>query len=167
MWHRVGTLFTGIASRISDFYKAHIFWRKIERALALHQRGEVRSDGLQLTSATTTLRIEWVARSVHPWDRNLPADKSDRLFSHQCLDDTHAALGRLFAEIPVLDTIEVRVRRNLLHPPILLGTVERESFRSQHCSSTAMKLRAMGLSFRMSNLCLEELETNSHQCPVD
>src|SRR5262249_47284376 len=141
-------LFTAIASRISDFYKAHIFWCKIERALALYQRGEARSDGLQLTSATTTLRIEWVARSVHPWDRDLPVDKSERLFTHQCLDDTHAALARLFADIPVLDTIEVRVSRNVLHPPILLGTVERESFRSNDYSSIAMKLRAMGLSFR-------------------
>ena len=160
MLYRVKTLFTIIASRVSDFYKAHVFWRKIERALALYQRGEARSDGLQLTSAKTTLRIEWVARSVHPWDRDLPADKSERLFSHQCLADTHAALGRLFAEIPVLDTIEVRVRRNELHPPILLGTVERDSLKNDDYSSTAMKLRAMGLNFRMNNLCLEEIETN-------
>jgi len=154
-------LFAIIASRISDFYKAHVFWRKIERALALYQRGEARSDGLQLTSAKMTLRIEWLARSVHPWDRDLPAQKSERLFSHQCLDDTHAALGRLFAEIPVLETIEVQVRRDALHPPILLGTVGRDSFKDgDYYSSTAMKLRAIGLSFRMNNLCLEEIEAN-------
>src|SRR6266852_1441910 len=45
--------FTIFASRFSDFYKAHVFWRKIQRAMALNQRGEVRTDGLQMTSAKT------------------------------------------------------------------------------------------------------------------
>ena len=151
-------LFATAASRVSDFYKAHVFWCKIERALALHQRGEARSDGLQLTLAKTTLRIEWLARSVHPWDRDLPADIAERRFTQQCLDDTDAAISRLFAEIPVLDSIEVRVRRHPSHPPLLSGTVQRECLQSSDYSSIGMKLRTVGLSFRMSNLCLEEIE---------
>lgn len=48
---------TIIASSVSGSYKARVFLRKIERALALHRRGEARSDGLLLTSAKTTLHI--------------------------------------------------------------------------------------------------------------
>ena len=150
--------FTNLASRISDFYKAHVFWRKIQRALALNQRGEVRSDGLQMTAAKTTLRIDWLARAIHPWDRDLPPERAERLFSQQCLDDANAAISRLFAEIPVLDSIEVRVRRDILRPPILEGTVYRASLSSNDYASTGMRLRAIGLRFRMSNLCLEEFE---------
>jgi hypothetical protein len=160
--YRVTQLFTTIASRASDFYKTHVFWRKIERALALHRRGEARSDGLQLTLAKTNLRIEWLARSIHPWDRDLPADRAERAFTQQCLDDTGAALTRLFAEIPVLDTIEVRVRRYPSHAPLLSGTVRRECLKTGDYGSIGMKLRAIGLSFRMSNLCLEEIEIENH-----
>jgi hypothetical protein len=150
--------FTIFASRLSDFYKAHVFWRKIQRALALNQRGEARSDGLQMTSAKTTLRIDWLAREIHPWDRDLPAERAERLFSQQCLEDANAAITRLFAEIPVLDSIEVCVRRDISRPPILAGTVYRNSLTSNDYASIGMRLRAIGLSFRMSNLCLEEVE---------
>jgi hypothetical protein len=152
--------FTNVASKVSDFYKAHVFWRKVERALALNQRGEVRPDGLEITSAKTTLRIDWLARAIHPWDRDLPAENAERLFTQQCLDDANAAITRLFAEIPVLDTIELRVRREISRPPILSGTVHRDSLGANHYASTGMRLRAIGLSFRMSNLCLEEVESN-------
>ena len=151
--------FTNFASRFSDFYKAHVFWRKIQRAMALNQRGEVRTDGLQMTSAKTTLRIDWLARAIHPWDSDLPPERAERLFSQQCLDDANAAITRLFAEIPVLDSIEVRVRRDISRPPILEGTVyRRDSLSGNDYASTGMRLRAIGLRFRMSNLCLEEFE---------
>ena len=153
--------FTIFASRLSDFYKAHVFWRKIQRALALNQRGEARTDGLQMTSAKTALRIDWLAREVHPWDRDLSPEKAERLFSQQCLDDANAAITRLFAEIPVLDSIELRVRRDISRPPILAGTVYRNSLTTNDYASTGMRLRAIGLSFRMSNLCLEEVEVIS------
>jgi hypothetical protein len=152
--------FTVFASKVSDFYKAHVFWRKVERALSLNQRGEVRSDGLQLTSAKLTLRIDWLARQIHPWDRNLPAQQAERLLTQQCLDDADAAIARLFAEIPVLDTIELRVRRDISRPPILCGTIHRDSLRASDYPSTSMRLKAIGLSFRMNNLCLEEVEVN-------
>src|SRR3984957_16909176 len=152
--------FTVFASKVSDCYKAHVFWRKVERALSLNQRGEVRSDGLQLTSAKLTLRIDWLPREIHPWDRDLPTAQAERLLTQQCLDDANAAITRLFAEIPVLDTIELCVRRDISRPPILRGTIHRDSLRGNHYASTGMRLRAIGLSFRMSNLCLEEVEVN-------
>jgi len=156
-------MLAAVANRISNLYQTHAFGRKIERALALHRRGEVRSDGLQLIFAETTLRLEWLARSVHPWDSDLPADRAERAFTQQCLADTGAALTRLFAEIPVLDAIEVRVRRSPSQPPLLAGTVQRKCFESGDYSSVGMRLRAIGVTFRMNNLCLEELENHSSQ----
>jgi hypothetical protein len=147
-----------LTSKVSDFYKTHVFWRKVERALALNERGEVRSDGLQLVAAKTTLRIEWLARAIHPWDRDLPEGRAEPLFSQQCLDDASAAISRLFAEIPILEAIEVSVRRDVSHLPILSGTVHRDSLRSCHYPPVGMRLRAIGLTFRMNNLCLEEIE---------
>src|SRR5262249_12666070 len=132
------------------FYKVHAFCSKVERALALHKRGAARSDGLRLTSARTVLSIEWLARSIHPWDRDLPALQAERVFTQQCLDDTSAALTRLFEEIPMLDAIEVHVGRVPSHPPILFGTVRRDCLKNNDCGSIAMKLRTLGLSFQMT-----------------
>jgi hypothetical protein len=152
--------FTSLASRVSDFYKAHVFWRKIERALALHRRGEARSDGLQLTSAKTTLHIEWLARDVHPWDRGLPRDETEQLFSQQCLADANAAISRLFAEVPVLDTIEVRVRRDPSQAPLMAGVVKRSDLYRSAGASIAMRLRSLGLKFRMHNMRLEPTDVS-------
>jgi hypothetical protein len=43
----------------------------------------------------------------------------------------------------------------------LSGTVQRECLQNGDYSSIGMKLRTVGLSFRMSNLCLEEIEPDS------
>jgi hypothetical protein len=150
--------FAQIAIKVSDFYKVHTLWSKVERALALHRRGEARSDGLRLTSARTVLSIEWLARSIHPWDRDLPPHQAERMFTQQCLHDTSAALTKLFEEIPVLDAIEVRVRRVPSQPPILFGTVRRDRLKNSDYRSVAMKLRTVGLNFQMTNMCLDEIE---------
>jgi hypothetical protein len=150
--------FVVLASRVSDFYKAHVFWRKVERALALKKRGGVRSDSLRLTAAKTTLQIEWLARALHPWDRDMPEARAEPRFSQQCLSDANTAIDRLFSEIPVLDEIEIRVRRDPSRPPILAGTVRRDSLNTRHHLSIGMRLRAIGITFRMQNLRLEELE---------
>ncbi|MGO9058702.1 MAG: hypothetical protein ACLQU2_15130 [Candidatus Binataceae bacterium] len=145
-----------IASKVSDLYQAQVFWRKLDRAMALRRRGGIRADGLRVTAARTTLHIEWVAREIHPWDRDLTEDDAERRFTQQCLDDTDAAISRIFNEIPVLDTIEVCVRRGITGPPLLTGTVQRDSLRTSDHVSTGMRLRELGVRFRMNNLRLEE-----------
>ena len=149
-------LFLKIASRVSDLYQPGVFRQKLDRALALHLRGEVRRDGLRAASVRTTLHIEWLAREVHPWNRHLPDDEVERLFTQQCLDDTDAAIARIFQEIPVLDTIEVCVRRRTSGPPLLAGTVHRSSLEMNDDASVGMRLRGLGVRFRMNNLLLEE-----------
>jgi hypothetical protein len=99
--------------------------KAIGDALALHRRGEVRRDGLTLTSTSHRLEIEWRARDIHPWDRATESGEREALFARQSIADTDAALSRLFNELPEVDVIEFRV----IHPDsgqrILAGAVER------------------------------------------
>jgi hypothetical protein len=109
-----------------------------------------------MTSACATLQVEWLAREVHPWNRDLPDDQLERLFTQQCLDDTDAAISRIFKEIPVLDTIEVCVRRRPDGPALLAGTVRRNALEMNDHASVGMRLRGLGVRFRINNLRLEE-----------
>jgi hypothetical protein len=99
----------------------------IENALALHRRGEVRSDGLTLIQASHHLKIEWRARYIHPWDRACEPVERELRFTEQSIADTDAALSRLFKALPEIDVIKFSV----VHPDsdhcILAGTVERSA----------------------------------------
>jgi hypothetical protein len=153
---KLAARFTQIVDRISELYSERLFHRRVARALALNRRGEARSDGLRLSFVKTSLRIEWCARDIHPWDRDLPQEQAERRFAAQCLEDTHAAVGRLFARIPALDRIELSVKREPSQPAVLAGTIEREEFRRNRQSSIGMRLRLLGLKFRMGNLRLDQ-----------
>ncbi len=124
--------------------------RRVERALGLNLRGEVRRDGLKLTHFQNRLEIEWRARDVHPWDRDLPPERRMPLFVEQVLADTEAAVSRLFEKLPVVDVIDLRV----LHPDsgtvIIEGTVFRSTLnRNRHLLSVKMRLLELGISYRL------------------
>ena len=92
---------------------AYCYKRDLQRALALHLRGEVRRDGLNLTVAIIHLEIEWRARDIHPWDRGLlsPSQGASALFLQLALSgaggrrprvinvDRHPAYARAIAEL--------------------------------------------------------------------
>jgi len=65
---------------------------RVRKALALNRRREARIDGLELRRLKTTLLVEWIAREVHPWDRNRPALSVQKLYTLQCLEDAQAAI---------------------------------------------------------------------------
>jgi hypothetical protein len=100
--------------------------RSIKRALALHLRGEVRRDGLYAARVTTHLDIEWRARDIHPWDRSLlaPPQKA-AAFVEQSLADTEAAIHGLFAALPQVDVVTLRVLDRASEHAIISGTVTR------------------------------------------
>jgi hypothetical protein len=98
---------------------------RIENALALHRRGEVRNDGLTLLKTSQHLHIEWRARLVHPWDRRHRSEEQERLFIEQCYADTDSALGRLFHAFPDLDAIQFRVVQPDSDKELLTGSVAR------------------------------------------
>jgi hypothetical protein len=132
---------------------------KVVEALALHRRGEARTDDLQLMDLGVRMQVRWRAREIHPWDRDLPPARAVRKLSQQCLSDTEAALERLFEACPEVDVIEVEVvepnadgeRR------VMFGTVRRDEFAQWHPLSTDMRLRLVGLHYRLVDEHLELL----------
>ena len=120
--------------------------RIIRRALALHRRGEVRPDGLEASKICTRLEIQWHARDVHPWDRDLSPDRRARLLVEQALLDTEAAVRRLFAGLLHVDSLDVSVL-GANDAVLVTGTVHRSSLASsERLLSLRMRLRELGLT---------------------
>ena len=136
------------------------YQRGIERALALHSRGDIRKDGLHATNLATQLRIEWRARDIHPWDRGLvsPPQRA-AAFVEQSLADTEAAICRLFDALPQVDVIALRVLDRTSETVIISGTVSRlaVSARDQNLS-TGMRLLYLGLTYHSAGSLFEPLE---------
>lgn len=134
--------------------------RSIERALALHLRGEVRRDGLTPTTSTTHLDIEWCARDIHPWDRGLLSSaQRAAAFVEQSLADTEAAIYRLFEALPQVDVLTVRVFDQTSEHLIISGTVPRPvtSARDEKLS-IGMRLMYLGLTYHSAGSLFEALD---------
>ena len=127
--------------------RKHGFYRRrIEQALELERRGEVRQDGLQLGEMQHRLEIRWRARGVHPWDRHLPRDERHARFIEQALIDTEAAIARLFEALPEVDLIDLRVTDPASDATMLSGAVHRSDFQNvRPLPSVRMRLMEMGV----------------------
>lgn len=122
--------------------------RKVRRALALHQRGEARGDGLALVRVRNRLEIRWRSRDVHPWDTNLSAGHRAQIFQHQLAADTEAAIIRLFDALPHIDRIDLQVLEPASENVLLAGAVHRSDLvHSRNLPSVGMRLRQLGLTF--------------------
>jgi hypothetical protein len=128
----------------------------VRRALALQPRGAVPNDLLILDSLTLSgrcLKLEWRARNIHPWDRDLPPGEQAELFSKQALQDTDVALLRLFQRLSEIDQIEFQV----LQPEgggdvILAGVVDRErALDPEQPLSLRMRLSMLGVIYKMAD----------------
>jgi hypothetical protein len=124
----------------------------------LESPGEVRRDGLRLRSASNRLAIEWVARDIHPWDRELQPAAKATLFIEQCLSDTEAALYRLFDQLPSIDLIDVRVLDPSCEYTIIGGSVLRTEFNKSKVLSPAMRVKLLGLNYRLIGSHFEALD---------
>jgi len=125
---------------------------KINDALALHHRGEARSDGLMLDNVSNRLEIRWRAREIHPWDRGLRSYERETMFAQQTLADTEAAIRRLFERLPHIDVMEVRVLEPTSETLIAEGTVHRSDLNAVRPAllSVGMRLREMGMRYRFA-----------------
>jgi len=130
---------------------------RIQDALALYTRNEVRRDGLILTNVVHQLDIEWRARDIHPWDRErgCPPEVEERLFNEQCFSDTEAAICRLFSALPVVDEIQFRVVRPDSDDELLAGRVARLSLSQVSAGASPRgRLRQMGINVCVIGFCL-------------
>jgi hypothetical protein len=140
------------------------YHRGIERALALNGR----SDGLKLEKVSSRLEIEWCARDIHPWDRHDPPERRAALFVRQCLNDTDAAITRLFEALPRVDVIAVRVLEPVTREVIVAGTVRRSALRPDTALSAGMRLWQRGIVYRSDGWRFEPLESSDgDRVPVE
>jgi hypothetical protein len=147
---------------------AYCYRRSLRRALALHLRGEVRKDGLNLTAATTHLEVEWRARDIHPWDRELlPPSQRARAFVEQALADTEAAIYRLFSALPEVNLITLKVREHESEGLIISGTVlRRDTLARDQELSIGMRLRYLGVTYHSAGALFEPLQESSRSTPL-
>jgi hypothetical protein len=134
----------------------------VNRALALHQRGEVRRDGLEPVNVTTQLQIDWRARDIHPWDRGLlsPTQRATA-FVEQSLADTEAVINRLFEALPQVDSIALKVLDWDSENVILSGIVERPASAPDLSLSVGMRLRYLGVTYHSAGSQFEVLEPDN------
>jgi len=132
----------------------------VTKALALTPRGLVPHDVLLLSNLSVQLKVEWLTRDIHPWDRNLPSGRRAELFRDQTLDDTAAAILRLFQILPDVEAIDIRVFEP--HAPnrlIVAGTVVRQDAGAvRSLPSPGMRLKMMGVRYRTRDGHLDPLD---------
>lgn len=132
--------------------------RRIERVLGLVGRGEVRCDGLQLNKVCNRVEIHWRARDIHPWDRNLPEERNAAALVAQTLADTEAVIAGVFETMPQVDIMDLAVLEPASDTTIIAGTVNRSDVaRNRHLLSVGMRLRQLGVKFRLADSQFEAL----------
>ena len=94
---------------------------------------------------------------VHPWDRDLPPARIARLFAEQCLDDTRAALERLFSVLPEIEIFEFKVMHPASSALIVSGHVTRLEIHAAKAHSSGMRLKQLGVTYRLHNWQFEPL----------
>jgi hypothetical protein len=131
--------------------------RRVIRALAPTPRGAVPNDVLAINSLAVGLHVEWFARDVHPWDRDLSEKRKAELFTQQCLEDVDTAIPRLFEQLPEMDVLEIGVLERVSKSKIIAGVVRRCDLDAQVGSSLGMRLKTIGINYRRAELGLEPI----------
>ena len=147
------TIFRNLADRLTR----QRFRRGVSKALALTPRGGIPKDSLILSKLFTTMRVEWQARDIHPWDRDLSADRRAEMFVERSLNDTNAAIQRLFQTLPEVDVLEIRVLEPHSGAAIIAGTVSRDEALTISSPSPGMRLKKLGVDYRLRNWHFEPL----------
>jgi hypothetical protein len=151
-------------------FKASI-QQTVTRALALRPRGAIPNDVLILSNLILSgrrLELEWRARDIHPWDLDLPFAEQAGLFSEQALQDTDAALIRLFQGLSEIEQIEFQVLKpDGFGDVILAGVVDRERVLApERPLSLRMRLRNLGVNYRMAGDHLVVLPADTSAVPM-
>src|SRR5262249_43539864 len=150
-----GTLLLGAWTRGRE----RRLWKRLTRALGLGPRAAEVPDRVPLSNVSTRMEIEWYAREVHPWDRDLPAERKARLFADESLTHTGAAIRGGWERFPEVDAIEISVLEpHKPHAVLFKGSVSRDGFdRCPPNLSPGMTLKLLGVEYRLTDGCLEPL----------
>jgi hypothetical protein len=129
-------------------------------ALSLKPRGGIGKDGLVVRSLSARLRVQLLARPIHPWDRDRAADERSELFVQQCLEDVSTAIPQLFRSLPEIQEMEITVLDPKGKSAIMAGVVNRDDALTANGVSAGMKLRDMGMIYGRSNAGFEQMDEN-------
>jgi len=130
----------------------------VSRALSLRPRGAICNDGLVVRNLSARLKVQLLARPIHPWDRNRPANERNEMFVQQCLEDVSTAIPKLFRSMPEIDEMEITVLDPRDKSAIIAGVVTRVDALTSNCLPAGMKLRSMGLAYGRTNSGFERME---------
>lgn len=147
----------GIFKRLRSNWRIRRLHKSIQSALALNRRGEFRPDALCPINPSFRLKLKWHARGIHPWDSNLPPDKAIPRLVEQTLLDADAGIQRLFEILPEIDAVDLRVLETNSDRTIMSGTIDRKEFEAYRAASVGMRLRMVGVTFRLVNSCFEPI----------
>jgi hypothetical protein len=120
--------------------------------------GCVVNDRLVLHELSGQLQLEWYARAVHPWDRDLPPWRQVEAYFEQALADTDLAIRRIFQRLLEIDVIEIRVLDTQDPTKIMLvGVITRENALDADLPySPKMRLKMMVVQYaKIMGPCLE------------
>ena len=157
----IGTnLFPACESETTRGVEGGPIGQMVSRALSLRPRGAIGNDGLVVQNLSSRFRVQLLARPIHPWDRDRPANERSEMFVQQCLEDVSTAIPKLFRSMPEIDELEVTVLDPRSKNAIIAGVVNRSDALTSNCLSVGMKLKAMGLAYRRSNFGFERLDEN-------
>jgi hypothetical protein len=133
--------------------------RRIQKVLSRIGGGEVRRDGLRLDRVCHRVEIQWRARDVHEWDRDLPFERRAMTFVEQTMADTEAVVTGLFEALPQVDVIDLAVLEPTSDRTMMAGTVSR-SVVTGHRSllSIKMRLSELGVQYRLAGSHFEALD---------
>jgi hypothetical protein len=153
--------------------KLHAGWklrrvhRALEAALALHRRAEVRPDGLSMIDNSVALKLSWRARDVHPWDRDLSEEKIAPRLVDQTMHDAEDAIERIFKAFPEATTLDLKVLKKEpdCNQVIMSGQVARSELGRFDSVSIAMRLRMLGINYRLVGHRFETIGTSELPMP--
>jgi hypothetical protein len=146
-------------NKLTEIRERRRFQKRISRALKLRARGAVANDGLPLKKLSSRLEVEWCARGIQPWDRDLPVEQQTKLFVEQCLNDTVVAIRRMFERMAEIDIIDIRVvEPERPEATVLAGTVLRDDVNAaRRHTSPSMNLKVLGVRYHVTDGGFEPL----------
>jgi hypothetical protein len=147
--------FGGTRLKWRGAFERRLLRNRVIKALTLAPRGGIARDGPLLREISHSLKLEWYARDVHPWDGDLPAERRAELFTAELMTDTLVVIRQMFERLAEIDVIQIRVLApNEPDKTVLAGTVHRNDLNAApDCPSPAMSLKLLGVQYRVTDEC--------------
>jgi hypothetical protein len=157
--------FSGVEMRL--LWNFADFGRAVRRQMRFGNLSRAPIRILRLEWQADFVECDWLARTADQWDMDLPRQVSDENVSLQALQDAIALRELLFAELPEVQTANLRAYRQAAggRPELIItGTVNRDEKIPRQIVSPAMRAKLLGFQFWFTDGSLAALE--SEECAM-